>query len=53
MKRLILSTSMVMLVAAAFAPIASANQASTTQGLPEGATLTDLIRHNRDVRDKS
>ncbi len=54
MKRLILSTSLVMLVAAAFAPIASATgQASTTQGLPEGASLTDLIRYNRDVRSKS
>ena len=53
MKRFILSASLVLLGVATLAPVALASsQASTPRQLSDGATITDLVRHNRDVRSK-
>ncbi|MGI8933479.1 MAG: hypothetical protein ACR2FS_05335 [Phormidesmis sp.] len=66
MKRLILSTLVVLLGAATLAPAGfaqrrqvrqipsgfSRQQVSTPSQLSEGATITDLVRYNRDARSK-
>ena len=54
MKRFILSTLVVLLGAAALAPagFAQQKQLSTPSQLSEGATITDLVQYNRDVRGK-
>ena len=53
MKRFLLSASVVMLSASAFAPVAFASQASVPREVSEDASIHELVLHNRDVRDKS
>ncbi len=53
MKRFILSTSLILLGAAAFAPTVLAKQLSTPGSLSESATITDLVQYNRDMRSKN
>ncbi|CAN5778220.1 hypothetical protein BH23CYA1_BH23CYA1_21030 [soil metagenome] len=54
MKRFILSTLVVLLGSTAIASAVSAQerQLSTPDQLSEGATITDLVQHNRDARSK-
>ncbi|MBE9063192.1 hypothetical protein [cf. Phormidesmis sp. LEGE 11477] len=52
MKRIALSALVLLLSAAAFAPAAQA-QASTPQELGEGTSFIELVRYNRDARNKS
>ena len=52
MKRFILSASLVVIAAAALAPAALAGQASTPQEVSDTATILELVRHNREVRNK-
>lgn len=58
MKRLILASVIAVLGFGAIAPVASAQtavnqrQLSTPSQLGEGATLIDLVQHNRDARNK-
>ena len=52
MKRLILSASLILLGAAAFAPTVLARQLSTPGSLSESATITNLVQYNRDARGK-
>lgn len=51
MKRIALSAFSLMLVAAALAPAAEA-QVSVTSELGEEATFIELVRFNRDARNK-
>ncbi|MGD1895577.1 MAG: hypothetical protein ACFB16_01350 [Phormidesmis sp.] len=53
MKRFILSVSLAAIAATALTPVAFASQASTPGEVSDTATVHELIRHNRDVRDKS
>ena len=52
MKRLILSAALVAITATALTPAAFAGQASTAQEVSDSATIHELVRHNRRVRDK-
>jgi len=54
MQRFILSASLIAIASTLLAPAAFASsQASTPGELSEGATIHQLILHNRDVRSKS
>ncbi|NJM98625.1 MAG: hypothetical protein HC800_17020 [Phormidesmis sp. RL_2_1] len=58
MKRFFLSAVVVLLGMSTLVPMASANsgergsQVSTTREVSESASLIDLVRHNRAVRNK-
>lgn len=52
MKQIALSTLALLLTAAAFAPVASA-QASTPQEISESTSFIEFVRYNRDARDKN
>lgn len=56
MKRLTLSVITLVLAAAAFAPVAQASvrsQVSTREELGEDATFVELVRFNRDARNRN